>query len=400
MGYGRPQTRYLMDSKGRFPSGLLNRVNKAIIDEKWGVATTLEGRRIASILATHNVIKSNIPIPYDEQSQAVERAVTRHQGTIVMPTGSGKTLVAAMITSRLCVRTLIVVPNLELKQQFTETFRHYFGGDLSNIVIENIDSSNLTNLKDFGLLIIDECHHSAARTYQKLNRFAWNSIYYRICLTATPFRTEEEEQILMEGITGPVIYQLSFNSAVNNGQIVPIEGLAVRCDIKPVKGYTWPQVYSELVVNNEERNDKIGAMLLRLNQVGKSVLCLVKEVNHGLILSRLTGFPFSNGKDDDSRRFIKQFVDNEINVLISTSALCGEGTDTRSCEYVIIAGLGKAKNMFMQQCGRAVRRYKDKESGKVIIFQDKSHKYTLNHFRAQKKILKEEFGADLEFLEI
>jgi superfamily II DNA or RNA helicase len=47
----------------------------------------------------------------------------------------------------------------------------------------------------------------------------------------------------------------------------------------------------------------------------------------------------------------------------------------------------------MQQCGRGFRRYEDKESCKIILIKDSSHKWTKQHFKAQCKILEEEYGV-------
>ncbi len=70
-----------------------------------------------------------------------------------------------------------------------------------------------------------------------------------------------------------------------------------------------------------------------------------------------------------------------------------EGVDTKVCEVVVVAGAGKAKSQFMQACGRAVRNYPGKESAKIIIIKDKSHKYLLRHYAAQSKILLDEYGV-------
>ena len=81
-------------------------------------------------------------------------------------------------------------------------------------------------------------------------------------------------------------------------------------------------------------------------------LTLVKEINHGKALSVLSDSPFSNGEDEESRKYIELFKEARIKTLIGTTGVLGEGVDTKPAEYVIIAGLGKSKNAFMQQVGR------------------------------------------------
>ena len=282
------------------------------------------------------------------------------------------------------------MPSREIKLQLKASLK-----DLKNVIVENIDSKALNSLKDVDCLIIDECHHVAAKTYQRLNKMVWNGIYYRYMLTATPFRNQESEQLLFEGIAGKVIYELTYQDAVKNNYICPVEAFYHKLPKTNVAGYTWAQVYSELVVNNEHRNLVIAKTLLQLNAAGVATLCLVKEVAHGDTLSALTNLPFANGKDDDTRQFIKEFNEGRLKTLIGTTGILGEGVDTKPCEYVVIAGLGKAKSAFMQQVGRAIRRYPGKESAKVILFRDPSHKWTLAHFNAQKQILLVEYGISV-----
>jgi superfamily II DNA or RNA helicase len=239
---------------------------------------------------------------------------------------------------------------------------------------------------------LDEAHHAAAKTYRQLNKTAWAGIYHRFYLTATPFRTQPEESILFESIAGQVIYELTYASAVAQGLIVPVE--AYYIEVPKVKNdyYTWAEVYSNLVVKNDIRNEMIALTLARLNAANLSTLCLVKEVAHGAKIEALTALAFANGKDDDTRSYIKDFNSGEIKSLIGTEGLLGEGVDSRPCEYVIVAGLGKARGAFMQKVGRAVRTYPGKDSAKVIIIKDLSHRFTARHFREQCKILKEYYG--------
>jgi superfamily II DNA or RNA helicase len=309
-----------------------------------------------------------------------------------MPTGTGKSLVIALIAARFGVKTLVVVPTLEIKKQLIESLKATFM-DFSFIDVHNIDSKALKTAKGYGCLIIDEGHHSAAKTYQKLNKTVWNDIYYRFFLTATPFRNDDEEKLLFESIAGQIIYRLTYKTAIAKGYIVPVEAYYIEVPKQKVEGYTWAQVYKELVVNNKVRNALISNLLITLHQSNSSTLCLVKEVQHGVTLTVNLEAPFVSGEDQESKYFLTQFNKGKINSLIATTGVCGEGIDTKPCEYVVIAGLGKAKSQFMQAVGRAVRTYPGKESAKVIIFKDTSHKWTLKHYKEQCKVLLEEYGV-------
>src|SRR4051812_39976032 len=176
----------LLTKKGMFPTGLIYVVQGFLKDTSY----TLNDTR-AVPLPRHGIFKMSKGVtPYPEQNEAVEAATRLHHGIIAMPTGMGKSITMALLTNALQVRTLIVVPNLNLKEQLTETFLRLFG-NLDNVTIENIDSPRLPKATNSDCLIIDEAHHAAASTYRTLNKTAWAGIYYRFFFTATPFRSQE-----------------------------------------------------------------------------------------------------------------------------------------------------------------------------------------------------------------
>jgi superfamily II DNA or RNA helicase len=330
--------------------------------------------------------------PYPDQLKAIEIAVKAHHGGIEMPTGTGKSITMALLINALQVKALVIVPTLELKRQLSESFTRYFGS-LNNITIENIDSPRLNQIQDYGVLIVDECHHSSSATYRRLNKTAWKNIYHRYFFSATYFRNNDEEQLLFEGIAGQVIYRLSYAEAVEKKYIVPVEAYTIEVPKQKTDGSTYAQVYSQLVVNNTLRNQQIVNVLTSLHSNHKSTLCLVREIKHGKILSAITGIPFVCGEDDTSRKYIHRFNMGAIKVLIGTQSILGEGIDTKPAEYIIVAGLGKAKSQFMQAIGRGLRTYPGKESAKIILISDKSHKFTSRHFKAQCDIIKEEYNC-------
>jgi superfamily II DNA or RNA helicase len=196
-----------------------------------------------------------------------------------------------------------------------------------------------------------------------------------------------------------VIYRVEHQTAVEKGYIVPIEAYYLDLPAVEVEGTSWQKVYKELIVEREDRNSKIAVLLARLHSLGVSALCLVKEVEHGRKIADLTGLEFATGEDGNSIELLDRF-NRGGTAMVGTTGVMGEGRDTRPAEYVIIAGLGKSKNAFMQQVGRGFRRFEGKESCKVILVRDPSHKWTLEHFKAQVKYLAEEYGVKPIKLEV
>ncbi len=386
---GRARRNYLINKRGEFSTGLLFKVEEEII--KIPEDYVLKENRVIP-KPKRGMFDFKVPFkPYKAQHEAIYDASERLRGTISMPTGSGKSFTIALLIYERQLKTLIITPNLELKQQLSNTLKELFGS-LDNITIENIQSQKLNTLCDYGMLIIDEAHHGASKTYRNLNKKAWNNIAFRYFFTATPFRSNDEEQMLLESIIGTPFYELTYQEALEAGMVCPIEAYYIDVPKTKVDGYTWPQVYNELVTNNERRNHIIAGILDALKQANKKTLCLVKEIKHGENLQELVVSSFANGQDEDTPDLIRLFnKPKSISLLIGTTGVLGEGVDTKLAEYVVIAGLGKSKNAFMQQVGRVMRVAPGKLSGKVILFRDSSHKWTLKHFNAQVKILKEEY---------
>lgn len=343
--------------------------------------------------------------PYPEQIEAARLAARLGQGTICMPTGTGKSVTMALLMNELQVKTLLVVPTISLKTQLRQSFTQFFGS-LGHITIENIDSAALAHSGNHDCLIIDEAHHAAANTYRRLNQKVWNKIYYKFFFTATPFRSNSEEQMLYESVAGPVIYNLPYPVAVAKGYITPLQVF-----FYPLPKVRMPNggdaqfstVYSHLVVNRADRNEIIADMAHALSERGVSTLVLTKQVEHGEVLRRMIServgrdVAYMHGENANNRLHLLEFLVEETHLLVGTHGVLGEGIDTKPAEWVILATTVKSKNLFMQMLGRVFRRftYKDgrpKESGKVVLFFDPSHKFLVDHFKACVNYLKEEYN--------
>lgn len=339
--------------------------------------------------------------PYAEQLEISDVAGIKHRGVISAVTGFGKSVTMALVVEKLQVRTLIVVPTVTLKHQLRASFLTWFGS-LDNIDIENIDSPSLRTGKHYDCLIIDEAHHSTSKTYTTLNKKFWSGIYYRFFFTATPFRSNVEENIILKSICGDIIYEVSYQMAVDKGYIVPMMAFVVDSVKFQPKGNlrSYAAMYAELIVLNLHRNNRIALSLGRLHSQGKSSLCLVKEIRHGEILSEITGFPFANGQDGNSQDLIREFNSGRMKTLIATTGVCGEGIDTKPAEYILLAGSGKSPVQFAQNIGRGFRKYPCKESCKVLLFTSPSHAWFRSHHREQIAILRDRYGCEAEVIDI
>jgi superfamily II DNA or RNA helicase len=160
----------------------------------------------------------SLPALRDYQAEAVDAwTKARGRGVIVLPTGSGKTLVAIAAIAHKRRSTLVLAPTLDLVRQWAEALERAFGGPIGivgggshqveSLTVTTYDSAHLhmDHLgARFGLLVCDECHHLPGESYQHA---ALASIApYRLGLTATPERPDGLDAKYAH-LLGPIVYR-------------------------------------------------------------------------------------------------------------------------------------------------------------------------------------------------
>lgn len=398
--------KYLIDRRGVFCTGLLPRVLEAHPELE------LIDRRIAPTRLPAGSLALKLPYaPRAWQSAAINALEGLNRGLVIAPTGAGKAQWLSMVIQHYQLRTLLVVPTLELKTQITESLKSCFGrdkvGPLSKdgstpflISVENVDSMNpKVKPKGVNLLILDEYHSSSTKTYRDLNTKAWTDIYARIGCTATPYRNLSEETLLFESILSEVIYELVYLDAVRDKCIVPANFFYY--ELPPIKLKGNPKSYatmvSECIIERKDRNELIVETICTLEDAGESTLVLLNEIRHGEIIQDMLKkkgrtVAFANGENPDNRGLLLEFNLKQRKTLIATGVL-GVGVDTKPATFVLLVGGGKSKPKFIQAVGRVLRTSPGKEAGNVVLFFDKSHKWFIAHFKEVMKHIKAEYST-------
>jgi superfamily II DNA or RNA helicase len=156
--------------------------------------------------------------PRHYQSEALEAWVKQGaRGVVVLPTGSGKTLVALLAMMDRQRSTIVVAPTLDLVRQWYDLLRQSFstevgllgGGefDLKPITVSTYDSAHLHVEhwgSRFGLIVFDEVHHLPSPSFQLAAKCSLAP--YRLGLTATPERADGADSVIDE-LVGPLAYR-------------------------------------------------------------------------------------------------------------------------------------------------------------------------------------------------
>lgn len=162
--------------------------------------------------------KLNVELrPYQQEALAAWDNNNR-RGVVILPTGAGKSLVAQTAIESVNRSALVVVPTLDLMNQWYDLLKASFdaeigligGGyfDQGAIVVTTYQSAyrfmdRLGN--KFGLLICDECHHLPSEGYRYIAETAIAP--FRLGLTATPERADGCDA-LFDQLLGPIVYRL------------------------------------------------------------------------------------------------------------------------------------------------------------------------------------------------
>ncbi|HEX8847422.1 MAG TPA: DEAD/DEAH box helicase family protein [Pyrinomonadaceae bacterium] len=156
------------------------------------------------------------PRPY--QREAIDEWRKRgRSGVVILPTGAGKTMVAQMAIEQTGRSTLIVVPTLDLMNQWYDLLLASFQAEVGLIGGGYYEIGALTVTtyasafrfmerlgNQFGLLIFDECHHLPGSVYRYAAELSIAP--FRLGLTATPERADGEERSLNQ-LIGPILYR-------------------------------------------------------------------------------------------------------------------------------------------------------------------------------------------------
>lgn len=312
-------------------------------------------------------------------------------------TDVGKTITAATDAKAVGGRTLFLVNALKLASQAKETFAkvwpeatlgEYTGSqkDMTQTVIFATVQSISKGLEkfsptDFDYLIVDECHHAAANTYQKI--FTYFHPKFILGLTATPERSDGEDML---ELFQNVAHKMDLKTAVERGVLVPIRCIRVKTNIDltdvRINGikYNSQDLESKLFI--PERNQLIVDTYLKYVN-GKKTVIFCASVDHAAEIAKLlrdNGVKAEtvSGRDrvEIRDKILKDYETGSTNVLCACDLL-NEGWDSPHTTVLFMARPTMSKTIYMQQLGRGTRRCPGKDDLLVIDFVDNANMFNM-----------------------
>ena len=373
-----------------FPSGFVSMVLKAGADEGFNVQVL--DRRVAPATADPDADTAWLR-PY--QLDAVAAVEARTRGILWMPTGAGKTEVAAALALKLPVPWLFLVHRTNLGTQAAERYERRTGLLAGRIgegtwnvpddarfvcatfqtlarALEKRDARAIALLDGAHGLIVDECHVLPAASFYRV-ALATPRAYWRVGLSGTPLARGDRRSLLAVGAIGPVIYKLPTAQLVEEGVLAKPHIRMVHVS-QTIDAPTWQGVYGAAVVRSTVRNRVVVDCVLRAE---KPSLVFVKEVSHGKLIEKAlwragvkNAFVWGTSSSDMRDTKVRDLLAGRLDVLVC-SVIFQEGTDIPDLRSVVIASGGKSVIAALQRIGRGMRTAKDKTTFEVWDIADK-----------------------------
>lgn len=313
------------------------------------------------------------------------------KAVIVMPTGTGKTILSALDARRSGGRVLFLVHRLDILAQSIKAYRTVWPtmkhGVLTGEARENeLTADVLFASKDtlrqpaelvrfgrdaFDYIIIDEVHHGQSPTYRDIIEYFRPK--FMLGMTATPDRLDRRD--IFELFDYNKAYEIPVHEVIERGFLVPYTyfGLTDDIDYSRIRyennRYRVDDLERLLII--PERNEAILAEYLDKGRSDKAIgFCVsIKHAermaeffnDHGVTAAAI----HSQAPDRDI--LIEDFRNNKINVAFTVD-LFNEGVDFPNVQVLLFLRPTESKTVFIQQLGRGLRLAPGKDRVRVLDF--------------------------------
>lgn len=371
--------------------------------------------------------------PRDYQQAALDAWIDHdRQGTVVLPTGSGKTFLGLQAIADAGVSTLVVTPTIDLMNQWHATLTNAFGDqlsqgigvlgggshDITSITVTTYDSAYryINEYGDrFGLLIVDEIHHLPAPTYQQIPEMSIAP--YRLGLTATYERADGKHELLTD-LIGPVVYEEAVDDLTGE-YLSEYETIHMEVDLTPEERDEYDeeyQIYRDYVDTHEfdlwkeegyqeflkwtsydpdgrraliakQRAEEIARTatkkldtldnLIKRHYDDRVILFTANndfayEISQEFIVPCIT----HQTRTEERTEILERFRTGDYS-LLATSQVLDEGIDVPAANIGIILSGSASKRQYAQRLGRILRPTDDRQPARLyeIIAADTMENY-------------------------
>jgi superfamily II DNA or RNA helicase len=328
-----------------------------------------------------------------QQEEAVNELQMHSNGVLAATTGFGKTVAAAALIAKRNINTLIIVDRKQLLQQWVERLANFLelpakeigqiGGGKQRIT-GNIDVATIQSLNSkgelksfitqYGQVIVDECHHISAFSFEKVLKNIRARYVYG--LTATPIRKDGLHSIIFMQC-GPIRYKVD---ARTQAKIRPFTHKVIRKTTRFTSNSTNIQELYQELATSDRRNQQLFDDVLKELDAGRSPMILTERVEHLNRLAEmfkgfakniitLSGSMTKKGQKLELEKLSK-VPDDQERLVIAIGKYIGEGFDDARMDTLFLAMPIAWKGTLQQYVGRLHRVHVNKGEVRVYDYVD------------------------------
>ena len=369
------------------------------------VRKTLEALKIEPVLCDERF--GGVPLNVSfcgvlrPDQQAAAQALLEHDtGVLAATTAFGKTVVAAWLIAQRGVNTLILVHRRQLLEQWIEclsTFlslpartigrlgggRKKLTGTLDVALMQSLIHKGVVDdrVGDYGYLIVDECHHLSARSFEMVARRA--KAKFVTGLSATVGRKDGHHPIIFMQC-GPVRHRVDAKTQAaarpfTHHVLVRPTAFRATAASDPDPRAEFHHLY-EALWNDEKRNQMICADVVSAVNEGRSPLVLTERIEHLQRLARLLSPDIAHlillqgGQTrkelNDARTHLAKLPATSARVILATGKYIGEGFDDSRLDTLFLALPISWRGTIAQYVGRLHRLHESKREVRVYDYAD------------------------------
>jgi superfamily II DNA or RNA helicase len=350
----------------------------------------------------------------EEQQLAAEEMMKYEDGVLAATTAFGKTVIAAVLISERKVNTLILVHRQQLLSQWAARLTEFLkideelpilakkrgrkkqqnligqigagknnpSGIIDIAIMQSLSSCGEVKewIKNYGMVIVDECHHVPAFSFEQILKNVHAKYVYG--LTATPARRDGHHPIIFMHC-GPIRYSVD---ARKQAEKRPFEHYVIprftsfrmpfETDGKEI---SIQELYSEIVVN-EFRNQLISDDVISAFQNGRNSLVLTERIAHVAELAKKLSenipevIALTGGMGvKETRELLVRISETQAGkqlTIVATGKYIGEGFDEARLDTLFLAMPISWKGTLQQYAGRLHRLFENKSEVQIYDYAD------------------------------
>ena len=379
-----------------------------------------------------------------EQDKALKELIRYDNGILHAATAFGKTVVSSAIIAQKKINTLIILESSALIEQWKEALEKFLNineglptyetktgrvrkrksligtlqgahDSMTGIIDIAMAGSLCKNgkyhkmMNEYGLVLIDECHHSASETIANVLKEVKAKYVYGV--TATPKRGDGLEKINYM-LIGPIRYSYTAKEKAKEQGIQHLVYPRFTMTVPPrgvITDKMHPNEAYEIIHNNDVRDEQIIEDVKNCVAAGRTPVVLSRYKDHSeKFYERLKNYAdhvflmTGNNSKKEHRKILEQMhqVDkNESLILIATGSLVGEGFDFPRLDTLFMATPVSFRGVVEQYAGRLNRDYAGKENVIIYDYVDNHIPMFNNMYMKRLKAYKQigyEFGDGLQ----